>query len=103
MRAGNLSEEQLKTIKSVDKVRKEQRKQTIESNPGTYATLLAGGENNPSVLEKASKRPDITQYILVLATDLISGQSHFSRASRVNILTTLCRCSGVSQHDFGTI
>lgn len=73
MRAGNLSEEQLKTIKSVDKVRKEQRKQTIESDPGTYGTLLAGGDSSPSVLEKAQKRQDIIQYILVLATDLVTG------------------------------
>ena len=70
-----MTEEQLKTIKSVDKVRKEQRKQTIENDPGTYATLLAGGEDGPSVLEKAQKRQDIIQYILVLATDLISGNA----------------------------
>ncbi|KAK5098335.1 H(+)-transporting V1 sector ATPase subunit H [Lithohypha guttulata] len=72
VRAGNLSEEQLKIIKSVDKVRKEQRKQTIELNTDPYATLLAGGESGPSVLEKAQKRQDIIQYILVLATDLIA-------------------------------
>lgn len=74
VRAGNLSEEQLKIIKSVDKVRKEQRKQTIELNTDPYATLLAGGESGPSVLEKAQKRQDIIQYILVLATDLIAGK-----------------------------
>lgn len=73
VRAGNLTEEQLQTIKSVDKVRKEQRKATIESNPSHYATLLVGGDNQPSVLEKAQKRQDIIQYILVLATDLING------------------------------
>lgn len=75
VRAGNLTEEQLKTIKSVDKVRKEQRKQTIESDPATYANLLVGGDGSPSVLEKAQKRQDIIQYILVLGADLITGLS----------------------------
>lgn len=79
VRAGNLSEDQLKTVKSVDKVRKEQRKQTIESDPGTYATLLAGGEDNASVFDKAQKRQDIIQYILVLATDLITGSQEFAQ------------------------
>lgn len=73
VRAGNLGEDQLKTIKSVDKVRKEQRKQTIEADPGTYGTLLAGGEDSPGVLEKAQKRQDIIQYILVLATEMVTG------------------------------
>lgn len=72
VRAGNLTEEQLKIVKSVDKVRKEQRKQTIEADPSTYCTLLAGGDSTPSVLDKAQKRQDIVQYILVLATDLIT-------------------------------
>jgi len=57
----------------VDKVRKEQRKQTIEADPATYATLLAGSESTSSVVEKAQKRQDIVQYILVLATDLVTG------------------------------
>lgn len=74
MRAGNLTDDQLKTIKSVDKVRKEQRKQAIESDPAVYAGLLAGGHGTPSVLDKAQKRQDIIQYILVLATDLITGE-----------------------------
>lgn len=74
MRAGNLTEEQLKTIKSVDKVRKDQRRQTIESNPGTYSTLLVGGQDTQSVLDRAQKRADIVQYILVLASDLIQGE-----------------------------
>lgn len=70
-----MTEDQLKKIKSVDKQRKEQRKQIIEADPSTYATLLAGGDNAPSVFEKASKRPDIIQYTLVLATDLVTGWS----------------------------
>jgi V-type H+-transporting ATPase subunit H len=73
VRAGNLADEQLKKIKSVDKVRKEQRKQNIESDLQGYVTLLIGGKNGISVLEKAAKRTDIIQYVLVLAADLING------------------------------
>jgi V-type H+-transporting ATPase subunit H len=63
----------LKKIKSVDKVRKEQRRQTVEGDPTSFSTLLIGGSNGGSVLEKAAKRSDIVQYILVLANDLING------------------------------
>jgi V-type H+-transporting ATPase subunit H len=73
VRAGNLADEQLKKIKSVDKVRKEQRKQNIEGDLQGYTTLLIGGKNGSSVLEKAAKRTDIIQYVLVLAADLING------------------------------
>ena len=73
MRAGNLAEDHLKKIKSVDKVRREQRKQTLEKDLDGFATLLVGGVHGGSVLNKASKRNDILQYILVLATDLING------------------------------
>lgn len=73
MRAGNLTDDHLKKIKSVDKVRKEQRKQTIEKDVKSYSTLLVGGGDGGSVFEKVSKRTDILQYILVLATDLING------------------------------
>ncbi len=73
VRAGNLADEQLKKIKSVDKVRKEQRKQNIEGDLQGYTTLLIGGKTGTSVLEKAAKRTDIIQYVLVLAADLISG------------------------------
>lgn len=74
MRAGNLTEDHLKKIKSVDKVRKEQRKQTIENDPDTYSSLLVGAGDGESVIDKASKRTDILQYILVLATDLVNGE-----------------------------
>jgi V-type H+-transporting ATPase subunit H len=75
VRAGNLTDDQLKKIRSVDKVRKEQRKQTIEKDVESYSNLLVGGSDNGSVLAKASKRSDIIQYVLVLATDLINGRS----------------------------
>lgn len=76
VRAGNLADEQLKKIKSVDKVRKEQRKQNIEGDLQGYKTLLIGGKNSISVLEKAAKRTEIIQYVLVLAADLITGTSN---------------------------
>lgn len=75
VRAGNITDDQLKKIKSVDKVRKEQRKQTVEGDLKGYGTLLVGGDESKSVLECAFKRSDIVQYILVLASDLINGMS----------------------------
>jgi len=74
VRAGNITDEQLKKIKSVDKVRKEQRKQTVEADLKGFSILLIGGNDAKSVLEHASKRSDIVQYILVLAGDLINGK-----------------------------
>ena len=62
-------------------MRKEQRKQTIESDPGKYGSLLTGGDDTPSVLEKANKRPDIIQYVLVLVNELIAGKQRFSWTS----------------------
>lgn len=72
VRAGNLTEDQLKKIKAVDKVRKDQRKQTLEKDLSSYSTLLVGGKDGGSIFDKASKRTDILQYILVLAADLIN-------------------------------
>ena len=73
VRAGNITEDHLKKIKAVDKVRKEQRRQTIDGDLQGYVGLLAGGGDGKSVLDSASKRTDIVQYILVLAVDLING------------------------------
>ncbi|EAW07768.1 H(+)-transporting V1 sector ATPase subunit H [Aspergillus clavatus NRRL 1] len=72
VRAGNITEDHLKKIKAVDKVRKEQRRQTIESDLQGYVSLLAGSADSKSVLGSASRRTDIVQYILVLAADLIN-------------------------------
>ncbi|KAJ5561944.1 hypothetical protein N7535_003594 [Penicillium sp. DV-2018c] len=71
VRAGNITEDHLKKIKAVDKVRKEQRRHTIEGDLAGYTDLLAGGTHGKSVLDSASRRTDIVQYILVLASDLI--------------------------------
>jgi V-type H+-transporting ATPase subunit H len=74
VRAGNITDEHLKKIKAVDKVRKEQRRQTIDGDIPGYVSLLAGGSAGKSVLEAAARRSDIVQYILVLAADLINGK-----------------------------
>ena len=63
----------MKKIKSVDKVRKDQRKQTVEGNLSDFSVLLVGSKSGGSVLDKAAKRTDILQYILVLAGELING------------------------------
>lgn len=73
VRAGTITDNDLKTIKAVDKVRKEQRKQTVESDIEAYQSLILGGSKGKSVLESASKRPDVIQYMLVLTGDLING------------------------------
>jgi V-type H+-transporting ATPase subunit H len=57
----------------VDKVRKEQRTKTLEKDLDGFSTLLVGSKDGASVFDKASKRTDILQYILVLAADLIDG------------------------------
>ena len=77
MRAGTISDQDLKKIKAVDKVRKEQRRQTIEGDYGAYKLLLLGGQGTKSVLESAAKRADVIQYILVLTGDLLNGMEGF--------------------------
>ena len=74
VRAGNITEEQLGRVKAVDKVRKEQRQKTVEGDLSAYTALLAGGSSGASILESAARRPDILQYVLVLAGDLTSGE-----------------------------
>lgn len=80
VRLGFLTDEQLKKIKSVDKVRKEQRKQTVEGDLKSFSALLVGSKDSPSILEKASKRSDIVQYVLVLAGDLVDDVPSLSSA-----------------------
>ncbi|KAL8937623.1 MAG: hypothetical protein Q9216_004338, partial [Gyalolechia sp. 2 TL-2023] len=73
VRAGTITENDLKRIKAVDKVRKDQRIQTVEADRDAYRSLLLGGHQGKSVLESAAKRVDVIQYMLVLASDLING------------------------------
>ena len=61
-------------IKAIDKVRKEQRKATIEGDVQTYTDLLLGNaDGTKGIFDSAAKRPDILQYMLVLTGDLIDG------------------------------
>jgi len=74
VRAKTITDADLKKIKAIDKVRKEQRKQVIEQDTQTYTTLLLGnGSDVKSIFENTVKRTDILQYMLVLTGDLIDG------------------------------
>lgn len=73
VRAGTITDSDLKRIKAVDKVRKDQRRQTVEADTDAYRSLLLGGDQGKSVLESAAKRADVIQYMLVLASDLVHG------------------------------
>jgi V-type H+-transporting ATPase subunit H len=73
VRAKTITDDDLKKIKAIDKVRKEQRKQTIEGDVQTYTNLLLGNGNIKSIFETAVKRTDIINYMLVLTGDLIDG------------------------------
>ena len=73
VRTGVITDVDLKHIKAVDKVRKDQRRQTVEADLESYQSLLLGSEKRTSVLESAAKRVDVVQYILVLTGDLLSG------------------------------
>jgi V-type H+-transporting ATPase subunit H len=78
VRAKTITEEDLKKIKAIDKVRKEQRKQIIEGDVKTYTQLLLGGDDVKSIFESAAKRTDILQYMLVLAGDLVDGARYLT-------------------------
>ena len=73
VRAGTITDNDLKTIKAVDKVRKEERRQTVEDDLDSYQSLILGGNRGKSVLESAAKRADVVQYMLVLTGDLLNG------------------------------
>ena len=75
VRAGTITDDQLSKIRAIDKVRKEQRKQTIEDDLGTYLALFLGRDGKPGVVESAAsaKRSDVVQYCLVLIGDVLEG------------------------------
>lgn len=85
MRAKTITDEDLKKIKSIDKVRKEQRKQTIESDVDSFVTLLVGGNASQSIFEAAAKRQDIIHYMLVLLGDMIDGSNANLSTSKVKL------------------
>ncbi|KAH9891542.1 armadillo-type protein [Xylariomycetidae sp. FL2044] len=70
-RAGTITESQLAKIRAVDKVRKEQRKQVVERDLDGYRVLFVGEPGTPSVIESASERANVVQYVLVLLSDLL--------------------------------
>ena len=72
-RAGTITETQLAKIRAVDKVKREQRKQVVESDLDGYRILFVGEPGAPGVLESASRRSDVIQYILVLLSDLLES------------------------------
>jgi len=74
VRAKTITEADLKKIKSIDKVRKEQRKQTIEGDIDGFVTLFLGGQDAQGIFQAAAKREDIIQYLLVLIGDLMDGK-----------------------------
>jgi V-type H+-transporting ATPase subunit H len=73
VRAKTITEADLQKIKAIDKVRKDQKKQVIEKDPESYVGLFLGSGSDPSIFQAAAKRPDIVQYMLVLAGDIIDG------------------------------
>ncbi|KAL2269830.1 hypothetical protein VTJ83DRAFT_2014 [Remersonia thermophila] len=73
VRAGTLTEDQLARIRAVDRVKKEARQQTVESNLDAYRLLFIGEPGSQSVLESAAKRQDVVQYLLVLLSDLLNA------------------------------
>lgn len=76
VRTGALTDEQLARIRAVDKVKRDVRKQTVEADLGAYRTLFVGEPGKQkSVLETASQRQDVVQYILVLLSDLLNSES----------------------------
>ncbi|KAI1807645.1 ARM repeat-containing protein [Daldinia bambusicola] len=79
-RAGTITEAQLAKIRAVDKVKREQRKQIVESDLDGYRILFLGGPGTTGVLASASKRSDVVQYILVLLSDLLEGVPALAKA-----------------------
>jgi V-type H+-transporting ATPase subunit H len=75
VRANTINESHLAKIRAVDKVKKEQRIQAVQADLDGYRILFVGGDGTPSVLESASKRPDVVQNILVLLNDLLDSTS----------------------------
>ncbi len=86
VRARTITDNDLRKIKSIDKVRKEQRRQTIEGDLDGFCKFLLGGDGVQSIFQAAAKRQDIIQYILVLTGDLIDGKSSNEIDSDVRIL-----------------
>lgn len=83
VRARTITDTDLKQIRAIDKVRKEQRRQTVENDLSSYCDLFLGDPkaDKQSIFQSASnaKRVDITQYLLVLLGDLVEGGEGYHR------------------------
>ncbi|CAK7271951.1 H(+)-transporting V1 sector ATPase subunit H [Sporothrix epigloea] len=82
VRAGTVLEWQLAKIRAVDKVKTHVRSHAIENDLDGYRILFAGGtgSDQPSVLQSASRRTDVVQYILVLLNDLVESVPALAKA-----------------------
>lgn len=94
VRAKTITDQDLKKIKSIDKVRKEQRKHAIEQDSQSYVSLLLGSNDDQDVFQAAQKgkRQDIIQYMLVLAGDLVEGTFASASCSQFPEHMRICRC-----------
>lgn len=72
LRAGLISDSDVKKIKAIDKVSKEKQASIVEKDVDGYASLVLGPQG---VLKKATdvKRMDVVAYMLVLLGDLLEG------------------------------
>ncbi|KAK4158162.1 armadillo-type protein [Chaetomidium leptoderma] len=81
VRAGSLTDDQLARIRAVDKVKRDVRQQTVSADLDGYRILFVGEPGKTkSVLESASKRQDVVQYMLVLLSDLLDSIPALSKA-----------------------
>ncbi|KAF3769175.1 ARM repeat-containing protein [Cryphonectria parasitica EP155] len=80
VRAGTLTEDQLARIKAVERAKKDARREIVEGDLDGYRILFVSEEGKPSVLELASKRTEVVQYILVLLKDLLDGVPSLPKA-----------------------
>jgi V-type H+-transporting ATPase subunit H len=78
VRAKTITDDANKKIKAIDKVRKELRKEVLDSDPTSYVSLYLGGKNEQSVFASLAKRQDILLYLLVLFEDSIQGNKYSS-------------------------
>lgn len=72
VRAGLISDSDVKKIKAIDKVSKEKQASVVEKDVDGYASLVLGPQG---ALKKATdgKRVDVVAYMLVLLGDLLEG------------------------------
>ena len=75
VRAGTITDGQLAKIRSVDRAKADQQQQVVQSDLAGFSALFVGEQGGPSVLESASKRSDVIQYVLVLFSDLLDSMS----------------------------